>query len=276
VVATAYPFMVSLQTFDREHYCGGSLIAPRVVLTAAHCAEPYRVIIGGRSLSVRREFREYAVTHSRVYEGYVSRTYQHDIRLVYLDNDVPLTPVALSASASDASAGRIATVAGWGYVFEGAGAPSTDLRHVNLTMLSDALCGRVFSNYAPATSLCAGYLPGGRDACTGDSGGPLFLVRSTAPRFVQIGIVSYGFGCARTGVPGGYVDVREYSSWIQQHLNDEAPVLNKVQKVYAAIGMVAGVAALILVGLLVFQFTKPLPARGSKKKNARSRGHHAR
>lgn len=72
--------------------------------------------------------------------------------------------------------------------------------------------------------MCAGYPQGGKDACQGDSGGGLVLPYLSADGtyyfYVQIGIVSYGFECARQGFPGIYTQVRTFLPWIQAHITD--------------------------------------------------------
>jgi len=66
------------------------------------------------------------------------------------------------------------------------------------------------------TMFCAGYMDGGKDACSGDSGSPLICVKENKPVFH--GIVSWGFGCARKDFPGVYVRVSTYVDWINAEI----------------------------------------------------------
>lgn len=70
------------------------------------------------------------------------------------------------------------------------------------------------------TIICAGHLAGGKDACDGDSGGPLMIPVHSDGKFpfFQIGIVSYGFGCGLKNIPGAYTNVQYFISWIQEKL----------------------------------------------------------
>lgn len=67
--------------------------------------------------------------------------------------------------------------------------------------------------------ICAGFLEGGKDACQGDSGGPLFL-EYTPHYYYQVGIVSYGIGCARAELPGVYTRITSFLDWIQKTINE--------------------------------------------------------
>lgn len=67
--------------------------------------------------------------------------------------------------------------------------------------VSDASCQSAYgSDLVPAEEICAGFTQGGVDTCQGDSGGPMFR-RDSANAWIQVGIVSWGEGCARAGFP---------------------------------------------------------------------------
>lgn len=105
---------------------------------------------------------------------------------------------------------------------------SNILNQVQLPVISNAECKQKYVNLGLFQKkiqfsdivLCAGFTEGGKDSCKGDSGGPLMLPQHHEGRFpfYQIGINSYGLGCARPNVPGVYTNVREYKDWIKKKL----------------------------------------------------------
>ncbi|RWS00825.1 hypothetical protein B4U80_07788, partial [Leptotrombidium deliense] len=107
----------------------------------------------------------------------------------------------------------IATVAGWGYHYSGENRISDKLMALDVQLLETEEC-HAYSIFNDDLMLCAGYVEGKRDACQGDSGGP--LVHDIDGVTVQIGIVSYGEGCADVGKPGVYTNVAKLVPWIEE------------------------------------------------------------
>ncbi|MBW4720220.1 serine protease [Saccharothrix obliqua] len=205
------PWAVALLDGRGNFYCGGVLVAPDKVLTAAHCTVErtllgerdrrpgqVRAVVGRRDLDTDAG-REVRVTAIRRHPGFRSVTTGDDIAALTLAEPVPHAPVPTG----QARAGDRAAVHGWGRTAEG-GTPSRRLRTAELPVWADADCARAVPGYRPDGMLCAGHPEGGRDACEGDSGGPL-----TAGG-VLVGIVSYGRGCGRPGEPGVYTRVVRY------------------------------------------------------------------
>ena len=104
------------------------------------------------------------------------------------------------------------TTMGWGYTKEGSGQTSNVLMEVDVPVVDQKRCKKSYSQVTQ-NQICAGYQKGGKDSCSGDSGGPLYF---TQPNDVplQTGIVSYGRGCARPDFYGVYTRVSSYIDWI--------------------------------------------------------------
>lgn len=118
-------------------------------------------------------------------------------------------------------------VAGWGRTTEG-GTSATILQQVQLPVLGNDVCKDRYKKLNKLISeqqfddavLCAGDLNGGKDSCQGDSGGPLMspTQEDGVVHWYQIGVVSYGVGCARADVPGVYSKVQHFVDWIEQKI----------------------------------------------------------
>jgi secreted trypsin-like serine protease len=232
-----YPFMASLQYKANDnkfhHFCGGSLIDGRgAILTAAHCVvgttekewATMRVVIGRTKLSgTQGQVRKIAgVT---VFPGY-TKNGRGDAALIFLDKGVKgIKPIQLVTPGTDAleRPGRQVVVAGWGVTSKDPAGPGggdtsdvTDrMREVTVPVVSDNECLISYGEgFDPKTEICAGRT--GKDSCQGDSGGPLFSKVPGRPEFVQLGVVSWGEGCAAAGFPGVYTRISEQKigGWI--------------------------------------------------------------
>ncbi|MFH9659019.1 serine protease [Streptomyces sp. NPDC017248] len=220
------PWTVALASRDRfggtraGQFCGAVAVGRSTVLTAAHClgeealgAPPNRVrdlkVIAGRTdlLSARGE--EIAVREIRLNPRYDVRTNSGDFAVLTLAAPLPQSAVIAMARAGDPGyrPGTKALVSGWGDT-TGEGAYARRLRAAQVHVLSDDVCARAFpggpeGTYRAGTMLCAGEITGGPDGCQGDSGGPLVAGGRL------IGLVSWGSGCGRPGLPGVYTRVSE-------------------------------------------------------------------
>ncbi|MGW0465947.1 S1 family serine peptidase [Streptomyces sp. NPDC003027] len=219
------PWVVALSSRDRfggtraGQFCGGVVVGPTRVLTAAHCvgrdllgAEPGEIadlkVIAGRSALRGQGGQEIRISRTWVDPGYDPRTNAGDLAVLTLATALPASYVIRTARPGDRAEapGTRAEVYGWGDV-SGNGTYASALRSAPVEVLSDEACERAYPRgtsgaaYRGDVMLCAGDPRGGKDACQGDSGGPLVADGRL------IGLVSWGSGCAQAEYPGVYTRV---------------------------------------------------------------------
>ncbi len=225
--AGLYPYQVSIQDTRGGHFCGGSIIGDRWVLTAAHCVVGSRtsqLLVEGGITSLSSRGAMFGVRQIVVHPSYNSRTSDNDIALLELTSSAgSLGPVDLMdapAEGTYARSGTAAVVTGWGTLSSGGRSPDS-LQHVTVPIVSDATCDASYRPYGQSITsrmICAGQA--GRDSCQGDSGGP--LVVSGPSGWAQVGVVSFGFGCGDARFPGVYSRVSAFESWIAGYVPDVA------------------------------------------------------
>lgn len=202
------PFVVALTTPEGFQFCGGTIVAPTKVVTAAHCtdgssAADIRVVAGRTSLSAGGGTTA-GVTDIWIHPAWNSAALTNDASVLTLDTALsqPPVPLASSADADLYTAGATSTVYGWGVTESGSA--SDTLRKVDVPVTADDACAASYKgSFDPVSMVCAGLAEGGKDSCQGDSGGPLTGVGGDGTRKL-IGIVSWGQGCAEPNFYGVY------------------------------------------------------------------------
>jgi len=237
VERNTYPWIVALTyAMDAElvqrQFCAGSVIADRWVMTAAHClydnygaeiaTDAFKVAINATNLS-DEDVPELDIANTIIHPAYdhAGKNPHSDIALIELAQSSGITPMTLSTKATDRLIGLQATAIGWGAIDNtNPIAPQFPvwLHSVDVPVVSMNVCnapesyaGNIYPN-----QLCAGYAEGGRDSCVGDSGGPLLATYEGVVQ--QVGVVSFGYGCALPNFYGIYTDVPYFIGWINQYV----------------------------------------------------------
>ncbi|CAL8129049.1 unnamed protein product [Orchesella dallaii] len=158
-----------------------------------------------------------------------TKLYDYDFALLRLKKKIKLdesdspTPICLPPANTFESfdlKGKILTVSGWGLADEHAKASTRLLQKLDVPYIPSKKCLKFYKKLITPRMMCSGFEGGEKDACTGDSGGPL-IVQAKAKQWWQMGIVSFGEGCARAGKPGVYSKVTEMTQWINFHTNQD-------------------------------------------------------
>ncbi|MFP2902442.1 serine protease [Corallococcus sp. 4LFB] len=260
----SFPWIVSLQQYGSHFCGGslvrvGNKEESDIVLTAAHCvfdgASNVTAVAGAHDLKHPTSTQVSAqVTRAVHHPQYNPDTTMNDIAVLKLDKPIKFdtsvagacgqssgmrpnlaprlaggntrVPVCLPAPGERVAENTMATVAGWGLTQEGGYDTSSLLLQVGVPVLRHQDVANSYRSQGividESAMLGAGYPQGGKDACQGDSGGPLVVKGSQG--YVLQGIVSFGVGCARAGLPGIYTRVSNYIPWINTQIRNLSAV----------------------------------------------------
>merc|ERR1712168_123268 len=223
-----YPWQIGLtSSWGSMPYCGGSIIDKKHTLTAAHCtvsdkAKDIYVLVGDHDIMVGNE-QKVQVCEKHDHPSYNDGTLEYDFSVLTLCEELTysekIQPVCLPSTAGPGAmyeSGK-AIVSGWGTLSSGGSRPQY-LQEVTVNMMTNNKCCSKPYKYGCSDitdqMICAS--APGKDSCQGDSGGPLVTDSQNMPgKYTQIGVVSWGYGCADKKYPGVYARVTDQLDWIK-------------------------------------------------------------
>ncbi|NXJ11984.1 TMPS6 protease, partial [Odontophorus gujanensis] len=224
-----WPWQASLQVRGR-HICGGTLIADRWVVSAAHCFQDERLASPSVWTVYLGKYFQNTSSHTEVsfkvirlflHPYYEEDSHDYDVALLQLDHPVItspfIQPICLPASSHLFEPGLHCWITGWGALKEG-GHISNILQKVDVQIIQQDICSEAYHYMISPRMLCAGYNKGKKDACQGDSGGPL-ACEEPSGRWFLAGLVSWGMGCGRPNYYGVYTRITQVLGWMNQTMS---------------------------------------------------------
>ncbi|XP_068212683.1 serine protease 33-like [Palaemon carinicauda] len=209
-----YPWQAAfVHNGTNDVICGAVLLADKFIVTTSSCivkinGSDVDVLFGAHDLNNPTEFQQRVPVPDLPWVTEFNKTSKEFDFVGFPINPVNLTdrvkPVCLPDSSKNYS-GSVAVTTGWGSVSEG-GPSSSVLNEVEVVILTREECDSYYPGRILDRMICAGYPEGGKDRCTGDTGGPL-VVRDDDGRWVLLGLASWGDGCGQPNAPGVYFNI---------------------------------------------------------------------
>ncbi|XP_072216197.1 transmembrane protease serine 6 [Excalfactoria chinensis] len=224
-----WPWQASLQVRGR-HICGGTLIADRWVVSAAHCFQDERLASPSVWTVYLGKYFQNTTSHTEVsfkvirlflHPYYEEDSHDYDVALLQLDHPVIISPfiqpICLPAASHLFEPGLHCWITGWGALKEG-GHISNILQKVDVQIIQQDICSEAYHYMISPRMICAGYNKGKKDACQGDSGGPL-ACEEPSGRWFLAGLVSWGMGCGLPNYYGVYTRITQVLGWMNQTMS---------------------------------------------------------
>lgn len=223
----AWPWMAALVHAGMDSYngqfCGGALIDEEWIVTAAHCTEgsepdDIEVVLNTSNLA-NGGGQRFTVDQIIQHENYNPDIEDSDIALLHLTEKAAYETIPLVESGDPNRLTRPmtdATTIGWGSTADYGRYHPEELRQVTVLIVPYRVALRAYGVNGYTINMIAASVPkGGKDTCSGDSGGPLMVLDSSGENWVLAGITSWGIGCARPRYPGVYTRVSRFTTWVE-------------------------------------------------------------
>ncbi|BFZ21267.1 hypothetical protein BsWGS_24306 [Bradybaena similaris] len=224
----AWPWMVSVRKYN-IHHCGGAIVHPYFILTAAHCIESsmdfthMSVVAGSLRLSkLGPQGQTRKIRRVMTYPGY-RQMEGNDIALLELEEPLTYTdfvkPLCFPEERDVFTRGNLCYIAGWGHTKGIQGETSEHQQETKLSLWDTAKCNSsyMWNGRLQASEMCAGYFNGLVSACSGDSGSPV-VCQDETKTWKVVGVASYVYkACSVATKPLVFTAVSPYVPWINNH-----------------------------------------------------------